>query len=130
MRAKTATAKKMVYCVRVYDLVTFIKSRFRYLFFCLCLFSVCYLISLLLNVCQTMSGKMTVFNNRGFDLFFTSFSSHSSICVGMVSTEFRFRYFDESEAFFIRQFKVVEKFDFFYVDMNNLKLAQAGTMYL
>lgn len=66
------------------------------------------LTSLLLNVCQTMSGtiQMTVFNNRGFDLFLpfsTSFSSHSSLgAVGVVSTEFRFRYFflmvGESEA--------------------------------
>lgn len=35
-------------------------------------FCCCCLTSLLLNVCQTMSGKiqMTVFNNRGFDLFY------------------------------------------------------------
>lgn len=51
-----------------------------------------------------MSGKMmTVFNNRGFDLFYISLVTFISIGVGMISItgfRFRLRYFDEFVALY------------------------------
>lgn len=111
MRATTTTdnerrRKKLVLraCVRAYDAGDLHQIAISVsVFFCLCLFSVgCLTLYCFLNVCQTMSGKMmTVFNNRGFDLFYISFSSHSSIGVDIISItgfRFRLRYFDEYEA--------------------------------